>query len=66
MKNDVLKEIILDAMKDILSKNMDTEETYIAIKRLFLLDELELRILLDSVGRIKQKQIDDRKRELAG
>ena len=58
MKSSVLKEIIIDSMKEILSLNLPTDDTYIAVKRLFSLDEFELRILLGSVGKIKQAQIE--------
>jgi hypothetical protein len=64
VKNHVLKEIILDSMKDILSQNLGIEETYISIKRLFILDEFELKVLLNSVGKIKQKQVDEKRMEL--
>lgn len=65
MKSSVLKEIIIDAMKDILDQKLGVDETYLSIKRLFLLDEFELRVLFSSIQKIKERQIEEKRRELA-
>ena len=62
--NEVLAEIIIDSTKDILSKNISIKEKYVSIRNLFNLSETDLRILLDSIGKSKQKQLDQRRKEL--
>jgi len=62
--NDVLREIIIESTKDILKKNLSVTETYEAIRRLYVLGELELRILLDSIKTAKTRQIENRRKDL--